>query len=234
MFNYNNENIGVVTSGSMSPSLNKAIGMAYVMINEAQVENKILIKVRNKYIDAKIVNLPFFIMSSKPNIQVCLVSDLFNNHIISNDTTVVVVDLLRATSVISTAFHFGIKEIIPVSTLEEAKKYLTNINTIVAAERNAEPIEGFEYGNSPFQYMNNDISGKTLVLTTTNGTKAINLAKNYNLITASFINSDAVCNYLNSVENDILILCSGWKGVFNLEDSIFSGFLVNKLISKRL
>ena len=65
------------------------------------------------------------------------------------------------------------------------------------------------------------------------GLKAINLAKNYNLITASFINSDAVCNYLNSVENDILILCSGWKGVFNLEDSIFSGFLVNKLISKK-
>ena len=59
MFNYKNENIGVVTSGSMSPSLNKAIGMAYVIINEAQVENKILIKVRNKYIDAKIVNLPF-------------------------------------------------------------------------------------------------------------------------------------------------------------------------------
>lgn len=172
-------------------------------------------------------------MSSMPNIQVCLVSDLFSNHIISNDTTVVVVDLLRATSVISTAFHFGIKEVIPVSTLEEAKKYLTNINTIVAAERNAEPIDGFKYGNSPFQYMNNDISGKTLVLTTTNGTKAINLARNYNLITASFINSDAVCNYLNSLENDILILCSGWKGVFNLEDSIFSGFLVNKLISKK-
>ena len=59
VFNYKNENIGVVTSGSMSPSLNIAIGMAYVIINEAQVENKILIKVRNKYIDAKIVNLPF-------------------------------------------------------------------------------------------------------------------------------------------------------------------------------
>ena len=59
MFNYKNENIGVVTSGSMSPSLNKAIGIAHVMINETLVENKILIKVRNKYIDAKIVNLPF-------------------------------------------------------------------------------------------------------------------------------------------------------------------------------
>ena len=59
VFNYKNENIGVVTSGSMSPSLNKAIGMAYIIINEAQVGNKILIKVRNKYIDAKIVNLPF-------------------------------------------------------------------------------------------------------------------------------------------------------------------------------
>ena len=84
--------------------------MAYVIINEAQVENKFLIKVRNKYIDAKIVNL-FFIMSSKPNIKVCLVSDLFINHIISNDTTVVVVDLLKQPLLFQLLFILELKKL---------------------------------------------------------------------------------------------------------------------------
>ena len=168
-------------------------------------------------------------MSNKQNIQVCLVSDLFSNYSLSKNSIVVVVDLLRATSVISTAFHYGIKEIIPVSSLEEAKDYIGLENTIVAAERNAEPIEGFEYGNSPFQYMNSNILNKRLVLTTTNGTKAINKAKNFQVITSSFINIESVIKYLASLENDILVLCSGWKGVFNLEDSIFAGHLVYNL-----
>ena len=170
-------------------------------------------------------------MSKTQNIQVCLVSDLFSNYTLSKNCIVVVVDLLRATSVISTAFHYGVKEVIPVSTLDAAKKYLNKLNTIVAAERNAESIDGFDYGNSPFQYMNNDIKDKTLVLTTTNGTKAIQIAKDYHVITASFINIDAVAKYLLDSDRDILILCSGWKGVFNLEDSIFAGHLISQLIS---
>ena len=105
-------------------------------------------------------------MSKIPNIQVCLVSNLFKNYFLKENTVVVVVDLLRATSVISTAFHYGIKDIIPVSSLEEAKTFIENENTIVAAERNAEALPGFDFGNSPFQYMNNDIINKTLVLTT--------------------------------------------------------------------
>ena len=103
-------------------------------------------------------------MLSKQSIHVCLVSDLFNNYNISKSTIVVVVDLLRATTVISTAFHYGIKEIVPVSSVNDAKNFLNVKNTIVAAERNAEPLKGFEYGNSPFQYMNSEIKDKTLVL----------------------------------------------------------------------
>lgn len=170
-------------------------------------------------------------MSNIPNIQVCLVSNLFKNYFLTENTIVVVVDLLRATSVISTAFHYGIKEIIPVSSLEEAKTFLDKENTIVAAERNAEALAGFDYGNSPFQYMNDDILNKTLVLTTTNGTKSINIAKDYKVITASFINVDAVSKFLIESNRDILVLCSGWKGVFNLEDSIFAGHLIDNLLS---
>ena len=172
-------------------------------------------------------------MLENRNINVCLVSDLFENYPLSENTIVVVVDLLRATTVISTAFNFGVKEIIPVPSLEIAKTYIDREDFIVAAERNAMPIKGFDYGNSPFQYMNNDILDKTLVLTTTNGTKAINIASSYEVITSCFINIDAVEEFLLNSNKDILILCSGWKGVFNLEDTIFSGCLANKLISSK-
>ena len=172
-------------------------------------------------------------MLENRNINVCLVSDLFENYPLSENTIVVVVDLLRATTVISTAFNFGVKEIIPVPSLEIAKTYIDREDFIVAAERNAMPIKGFDYGNSPFQYMNNDILDKTLVLTTTNGTKAINIASNYEVITSCFINIDAVEEFLLNSNKDVLILCSGWKGVFNLEDTIFSGCLANKLISSK-
>ena len=169
-------------------------------------------------------------MQNKRNLNICLTPENFSNYIISDDAIVVIVDLLRATTVISTAFHYGIKEIIPVQSISEAKKYLGKDNYIVAAERNAMAIEGFSYGNSPFQYMNTDIKGKSLVLTTTNGTKAINIAKEYNVVTSSFINIDSVCNFLINTSEDVMILCSGWKGVFNLEDSIFSGCLAQRLL----
>jgi 2-phosphosulfolactate phosphatase len=172
-------------------------------------------------------------MLENRNINVCLVSDLFENYPLSENTIVVVVDLLRATTVISTAFNFGVKEIIPVPSLEIAKTYIDREDFIVAAERNALPIKGFDYGNSPFQYMNNDILDKTLVLTTTNGTKAINIASSYEVITSCFINIEAVEEFLLNSNKDVLILCSGWKGVFNLEDTIFSGCLANKLISSK-
>ena len=101
---------------------------------------------------------------------------------------------------------------------------------IVAAERNAKPIEGFDYGNSPFHYINADVAGKTLVLTTTNGTKAIYYAKEHKVLTASYINIEAVAQHLIEEHNDVIILCSGWKGVFNLEDPIFAGSLAKLLL----
>ena len=164
------------------------------------------------------------------NLSVCLTSDLFY-HYDSGNKIVVVVDILRATSVISTAFHYGIKDLIPVSSLSEARKYLNKENYIVAAERNAERIEGIDFGNSPFQYMNDDIKGKTLVLTTTNGTKSINLSNKHEVITASFINEIAVFNYIMNSEKDVVILCSGWKGLPNMEDTVFAGSLSQKILN---
>ena len=117
-------------------------------------------------------------MNTNKKIQVCFSASQFESYI-DGRSTVVVVDLLRATSVISTAFEYGIDAVIPVRTLEEALSYKNLSNHIIAAERNTLLIEGFDYGNSPYHYMNTEIRGKVLALTTTNGTKAIHLAKEH-------------------------------------------------------
>ena len=169
-------------------------------------------------------------MLENKNISVCFTADQFEKYA-DGKSTVVVVDVLRATSVISTAFMEGVEAVIPVQTLDEALSYKGKEGYIVAAERNAKPIEGFDYGNSPFHYINADVAGEILVLTTTNGTKAIHNAREHKVITASYINIDAVANHLIEEHNDVIILCSGWKGVFNLEDPIFAGSLAELLLA---
>ncbi|MDP7430369.1 MAG: 2-phosphosulfolactate phosphatase [Flavobacteriales bacterium] len=159
-------------------------------------------------------------------------SPVYFDKYADNESIVVVIDVLRATSVISTAFHYGVKEIIPVQTLDQALEFKAKENHIVAAERNAMLIDGFDFGNSPFHYMNKDVQDKTLVFTTTNGTKALNMAINHQTITASFVNFDAVADYLINQQQNIILFCSGWKGYFNLEDSIFAGKLAEILLQK--
>jgi 2-phosphosulfolactate phosphatase len=169
-------------------------------------------------------------MLEQKKISVCFTADQFEKYA-DGKSTVVVVDVLRATSVISTAFMEGVEAVIPVQTLDEALSYKGKEGYIVAAERNAKPIEGFDFGNSPFHYINADVAGEILVLTTTNGTKAIHNAREHKVITASYINIDAVANHLIEEHNDVIILCSGWKGVFNLEDPIFAGSLAELLLA---
>lgn len=169
-------------------------------------------------------------MKKKKTISICFTPDQFEKYA-DEKSTVVIVDVLRATSVISIAFENGIKDIIPVKTLEEALEYKNKKGYILAAERNTKLVEGFKYGNSPYHYINSDIKGKTLVLTTTNGTKAIHLAKKHKVITASFINIDAVAKYLVKNNNNVIILCSGWKNFFNLEDPVFAGALSDLLLN---
>ena len=172
-------------------------------------------------------------MTRKKEIQVCLNTSQFINYS-NSQAIVVVVDILRATTVISTAFENGIKAIIPVKSLEEALEYKKYKNHILAAERNTLRIKGFKYGNSPFHYINANINEKTLVLTTTNGTKAIHLPKDHKVITASFLNINAVTSFLINQNNNVIILCSGWKGFFNLEDTIFAGALARKLLESKI
>ena len=144
---------------------------------------------------------------------------------------VVVIDVLRATSAMVAAFENGVDRIIPVATVEEAAAYLGRDGYIAAAERNGEVVEGFTYGNSPLAYLGQDLSGKTIVMTTTNGTRAINVAREApRLVVGSFPNLSALSEWLVRQECNVLLLCSGWKDKVNLEDSVFAGAVMERLL----
>jgi 2-phosphosulfolactate phosphatase len=144
---------------------------------------------------------------------------------------VVVIDIFRATTAICTAFHHGVKSVIPVATVEEALIFKTK-GFLTAAERHGEVVEGFELGNSPFSYMGNKIANKTIVLTTTNGTQAIEVAKDaFKLVIGAFVNFTFLTNWLIEQNCDVVLLCAGWKNKFNLEDTLFAGAVIEKLIN---
>lgn len=162
------------------------------------------------------------------SLEVCLSPSLIP-HYETNERIVVVIDIFRATSSICYGFENGALEIIPVASVEECKSY-EGKGYLLAAERNGEVVEGFNFGNSPFSYTEEKVRGKKIVLTTTNGTHAINQAKNaYKIVIGSFLNLDSISNWLATQDSDILLLCSGWKNKFNLEDTLFAGAIVNKL-----
>lgn len=143
---------------------------------------------------------------------------------------VVVLDVLRATSAICTAIEHGVKEIIPVASVEEARS-LQAEGYIAAAERGGQIVEGFDMGNSPFSYMDPALKGKSVVLTTTNGTKAINMAKSKETVVIGSLNNlDVLCDWLVKQRRDVLVLGSGWKDKFNLEDTICAGAIADKCL----
>jgi 2-phosphosulfolactate phosphatase len=161
-------------------------------------------------------------------IDVCLSPDLMHLYEVK-DRTVVVVDILRATSCMVTAFAHGVDHIVPFADLE-ACRAMSSRGYITSGERNGEKVEGFQKGNSPFEYMGDSVRGKKIAFTTTNGTQAIEKSKGAReIIIGSFLNLSAVARHLLFNENNILIVCAGWKGRINLEDTLFAGALVEKL-----
>ncbi|MDB0025558.1 2-phosphosulfolactate phosphatase [Flavobacteriales bacterium] len=148
-----------------------------------------------------------------------------------NFDLVVVLDVLRATSAICTAIEHGVKEIIPVATVEEARE-LQAKGYIAAAERGGQIVEGFDLGNSPYSYMDPQLKGKSVVLTTTNGTKAIDMARSKETVVVGALNNlNALCDWLIEQERDILVLGSGWKDKFNLEDTICGGAIADQCLA---
>lgn len=161
-------------------------------------------------------------------IDVCLSPDLMHLYPV-DDRTVVVVDILRATSCMTTAFAHGIEGIKPFAKLEDClamkdKGYFT------AGERDGKKVDGFDLGNSPFEYMEEKLKGKRIAFTTTNGTQAIAKSDGAReIVIGSFLNLSAVVNHLRKGNNNILVVCAGWKGKVNLEDTLFAGAVVELL-----
>ena len=163
-----------------------------------------------------------------PNVEVCLTPDLL--HLFNlRKKNVVVVDILRATSCMVTAFAFEVDVIIPVASVEECK-FLQKQGYIAAAERDGSKVEGFDLDNSPFSYQSEALKGKKIAVTTTNGTLAITKSiEAEKIVIGAFLNLSAVAQFLMEDQKDVIILCAGWKGNFNLEDTLFAGALVEKL-----
>ncbi|SFC87518.1 2-phosphosulfolactate phosphatase [Flexibacter flexilis DSM 6793] len=158
-------------------------------------------------------------------IDVCLSPELL--HLFDmRGKVVVVIDILRATSCMTVAMAHGVAGIIPVASLEECME-LKAAGYITAAERDGKKAEGFDIGNSPFSYMESYLVGQTIGMTTTNGTTAIARSREAEqIIVGSFLNLTTVAEYLHTLPNDVVLLCSGWKGMANAEDTLYAGALV--------
>ena len=165
-------------------------------------------------------------------LEVCLSPSLLSLYNVE-EYTVVIVDIFRATSSICYGIENGAEAIIPVAEVDECIAYRNNeTGYLLAAERNGEVVEGFDFGNSPFCYTKEKVAGKTVVLTTTNGTQALHLSRSAKrVVIGSFLNLTSLCNWLKTQNGSILLVCAGWKNNFNLEDTLFSGAVVEQLRS---
>jgi len=161
-------------------------------------------------------------------IDVCLSPEMVHLHK-TEGKVVVVIDILRATSCMTTAIANGMESITAVASLEECKA-LGEQGYLTAAERDGKKVEGFDLGNSPFSYQDPSLKGKKIVVTTTNGTQAIVKSKGAKeIVIGSFLNFSAIVEYLRNQPSDVLMHCAGWKGKMNLEDTLFAGAVVDAL-----
>jgi len=152
--------------------------------------------------------------------------------------TVIVIDVLRASSTIITAMHRGARSVIAVEDMGEASRIAQNLDPtrrLLCRERDGKLIEGYDLGNSPSEYTDELVADKTLIFTTTNGTKAIarsSLADR--VIIAGFLNADAVADAVKQAEGEVIMVCAGWKGRLSLEDVLCAGYIVNSFYDGQL
>lgn len=163
------------------------------------------------------------------SLEICFSPELIHLHDLRGKA-VVVVDIFRATTTMVSALANGVTSIRPVEDLETCRS-LQQEGYLIAGERNGKKAEGFQLGNSPLSYLDQAFEGQRLAMTTTNGTVAIERSKADadEILIGAFINLQATASYLLALKKPVLILCAGWKGKFNLEDSLYAGALANLL-----
>ncbi len=167
-------------------------------------------------------------INPKPILHTCFSPALLHLYDLNN-SVVVIIDVLRATSTIATALFNGARSVIPVDSVAKCMEIGRKIDCVTAGERDGLIAEGLGYGNSPFEYSHEFIGGKTLVLTTTNGTKLLHMALERGagqVVTGSFPNLSAVCDYLLSHNQNVVLGCAGWKDRVNIEDMLFAGAVI--------
>lgn len=170
-------------------------------------------------------------MDTKPTLYTSLSPALLHLFDVSN-SVVVIIDVLRATSTIATALYNGAKSVIPVDSVSRCIELGKQIEGITAGERDGKIAEGLQHGNSPFEYPREFIEGKTLVLTTTNGTRLLQMALDKNaqeIITGSFSNLSSVCDHLVSLKQNVILGCAAWKDKVNVEDTLFAGAVISRI-----
>lgn len=172
-----------------------------------------------------------FVTTSKPPLYTALSPALLHLYDVNN-AVVVIIDVLRATSTIATALHNGAKCVIPVDSVAKCIELGRQIDGITAGERDGMIAEGLQHGNSPFEYPREFINNRTLVLTTTNGTKLLHMALERGagqIVTGSFPNLDAICKFLITQDQPVVLGCAAWKDRVNLEDMLFAGAVLNQV-----
>jgi len=149
------------------------------------------------------------------------------------DKTVVIIDVLRASSTIVTALEHGAKGVISVADMSDASKISQNLDSphyLLCGEKDGVKIEGYDLGNSPLNYTAETVDGKTIILNTTNGTKAIQRsALAHKIMIGSFLNLEVIVEQLAEAENDIALICAGWRGSMALEDLLCAGNIISDL-----
>ncbi len=169
--------------------------------------------------------------SAKPTLEVCFCPPLFKHKLTQEHYITVVVDILRASTSICTALFNGANKIIPVPTVEMAATFVGKGN-LIAGERDGAKLEIADLGNSPFQFSAENVSGRNIVMTTTNGTHTIELAKSSDqIVIGAFVNISVLTQWLIEQNKNAVIFCSGWKNKFNLEDTAFAGALAERLLA---
>jgi 2-phosphosulfolactate phosphatase len=168
---------------------------------------------------------------SQPALHTCLSPALLHLYRV-NHAIIVIIDVLRATSTIATALFNGAKCVVPVDNIPRCIELGKAIDSITAGERDGRIAEGLQYGNSPFEYPRDFVAGKTLVLTTTNGTKLLHMAIEKgasHIVTGSFANLSSVCDYLVASKQPVILACAAWKDRVNLEDTLFAGAVIARV-----
>lgn len=164
-------------------------------------------------------------------VEVCFSPKLFPDIVTTGDFVVVLVDVLRATTTIVTAVGNGVESIVPVATHEEARR-LKAEGYLVASEKDGVQLDFADFGNSAFSFTREAIGGKTLVYCTTNGTRALHIAgSGRGVAIGAFTNISAVTGWLQRQQKNVVVLCSGWKDKFCLEDALFAGALATRLLA---